>query len=162
LSSLWEIIVVDRVCGLIAPDLQLGWFNLLFMPNQLAKSKRRQSLAEHEAVLAALTAIAREENTTVMALLRLAARELVRQKSHDSVLAETLRHVVWQKAPQMPMRFKTAAQVARFKRQQREFDQALLDMALTSPQAIQQRNSIVPSRRGIRLIDFDEAHAAAV
>jgi hypothetical protein len=62
----------------------------------------------------------------------------------------------------MPMRFKTAAQVARFKRQQREFDQALLDMALASPQAIQQRNSIVPSRRGIRLIDFDEAHAAAV
>jgi hypothetical protein len=152
----------EPVFGLIVLDFRIGWFNLLFMPNQLAKSKRRQSLAEHEAVLAALTAIAREENTTVMALLRSAARELVRQKSQDSVLAETLRHVVWQKAPQMPMRFKTAAQVARFKRQQREFDQALLDMALASPQAIQQRNSIVPSRRGIRLIDFDEAHAAAV
>jgi len=43
------------------------------MPNQLAQSKRRQSLAEHAAVLAALSTIARWEHTTVMALLREAA-----------------------------------------------------------------------------------------
>jgi hypothetical protein len=61
----------------------------------------------------------------------------------------------------MPAHFKTAAQVARFKRAQREFDQVLLDLGLASPQAIQQRNSVVPSRRIIRLIDFDQAHAAA-
>ncbi len=118
------------------------------MPNQLAQSKRRQSLAEHEAVLAALTEIAREEDTTVMALLRQAARDLVRKKSSDPRLAETLRRAVWQKAPQMPARFKTAAQVARFKRRQREFDQALLHMALASSRSIQQRNSVVP--RGTR------------
>ena len=117
------------------------------MPNQLARSKRRQSLAEHEAVLAALTEV---------------ARELVRKKAENPALAETLRRAVWRKAPQMPVRFKTAAQVARFKRQQREFDQALLDMALASPQAIQQRNSVAPSRRTILFIDFDKAHAAAV
>lgn len=132
------------------------------MPNQLAKSKRRLSLAEHEAVLAALTEIARAEDTTVMALLRRAARDLVRQKSSDPRLAETLRRAVWQKAPQMPSRFKTAAQVARFKRQQREFDQALLDVGLASSQAIQRRNSVVPTRHAIRLIDFDQSHAAAV
>ena len=40
------------------------------MPNQLATSKRRQSLAEHAGVLTALSLIARRENTTVMALLR--------------------------------------------------------------------------------------------
>lgn len=131
------------------------------MPNQLAKSKRRQSLAEHEAVLAALTEIARQENTTVMALLRQAARELVRKKSAYTAQAEALRQVVWQKAPRMPLRFKTAAQVARFKRQQREFDQALLDMALVRPVVIQQRNSLVLSRGAIRLIDFDQAHATA-
>lgn len=129
------------------------------MPNQLSKSKRRQSLAEHEAVLAALAEIARRENTTVMGLLRQAARDLVRTKSADPALAETYRRVAWQKAPQMPARFKTAAQVARFKRRQREFDQAMLDMALASPQAVQRRNSVVPSRRAVRLIDFDQAHA---
>lgn len=132
------------------------------MPNQLAKSKRRQSLAEHEAVLAALATIARHENTTVMALLRQSARELVRQKSADPALAEALRRVVWQKARPMVTRFKSAAHVARFKRQQREFDRALLDMALASPSAVQQRNSIVPARRAMRLVDFAQAHAAAV
>lgn len=131
------------------------------MPNQLAKAKRRQSLAEHEAVLAALAEIARQDNTTVMALLRQAARELVRKRAANTAQAETLRQVVWQKAPRMPSHFKSAAQVARFKRQQREFDQALLDMALASPRVIQRRNSVAPSRQAIRLIDFDQAHAAA-
>jgi hypothetical protein len=37
----------------------------------------------------------------------------------------------------------------------------LLDLALASPPAVQQRNSAVSSRRVIRLIDFDQAHAAA-
>ena len=131
------------------------------MPNQLSTSKRRQSLAEHAAVLSALSEIARRENTTVMALLRQATRELVRRKAAEPLQAERLRQAVWEKAPQMPVHFKTAAQVARFKRAQREFDQVLLDLSLASPLAIQQRNSVVPSRRAIRLIDFDQAHAAA-
>jgi hypothetical protein len=131
------------------------------MPNQLSKSKRRQSLAEHEAVLAALAEIARREDTTMMALLRQAARELVKKKRGNSTQAETLRQLVWQKAPQIPARFKTAAQVARFKRAQREFDQVLLDLELASPLAIQQRNSVAPSQHAVRLIDFDRAHASA-
>jgi len=131
------------------------------MPNQLSKSKRRQSLAEHEAVLAALMEIARSEDTTVMALLREATRDLVKRKVNESTQTERLRQLVWQKAPKMPTHFKTAAQVARFKRAQREFDQVLLDLDLASPSTIQQRNSVAPSRRVIRLIDFDQAHAAA-
>lgn len=130
------------------------------MPNQLSKSKRRQSLAEHEAVLATLADIARREKTTVMALLHEATRDLVRQRASAPLAAERLRQAVWKKAPKMPAHFKTAAQVARFKRAQREFDQVLLDLALASPQAIQQRNSVVSPRRVIRLIDFDQAHAA--
>ena len=130
------------------------------MPNQLSKSKRRQSLAEHEAVLVALAEIARREDTTVMALMRQAARDLVKNRVSEPMQAERLRKLVWQKTPRMPTHFKTAAQVARFKRAQREFDQVLLDLALASPQEIQQRNSVVPSRRAIRLIDFDQAHAA--
>lgn len=129
------------------------------MPNQLSKSKRRQSLAEHEAVLAALAAIARREDTTVMALLRQAARELVKNKAANPTQRRTLQQLVFRKAPQMPARFKTAAQVARFKRAQREFDQVVLDLELSSPQAVQQRNSVVPSRRAIHAIDFSQAHA---
>lgn len=130
------------------------------MPNQLSKSKRRQSLAEHEAVLAALAEIARSENTTVMALLRKATRDLVRRKASEPVHTERLRKIVLPLAPPMPARFKTAAHVARFKRAQREFDQILLDLDLASPQTIQKRNAVAPTRQAIRLIDFDKAHAA--
>jgi hypothetical protein len=131
------------------------------MPNQLAKSKRRQSVAEHEAVLAALAEIARSEDTTVMALLRQATRELVRKRGATPAQARALSAVVWRKAPRMPAQFKTAAQVARFKRAQREFDQVVLDLQLTSPDTIQERNSLVNSRQAVRLIDFDRAHATA-
>lgn len=131
------------------------------MPNQLSKSKRRQSLAEHEAVLAALAEIARFERTTVMALLREATRDLVRRKAGAADSAERLRQAIWRKAPQMPAHFRTAAQVARFKRAQREFDRVLLDLALASPQTIQERNSVVPTHRPIRILDFDRAHAVA-
>ena len=132
------------------------------MPNQLSKSKRRQSLADHEAVLAALAEIARREKTTVMALLREATRSLIKNRVTEPNQADRLRRVAWEKSPRMPAHFKTAAQVARFKRSQREFDQVLLDLALASPQAIQQRNSVVSPHRAIRMIDFDQAHATAV
>jgi hypothetical protein len=133
------------------------------MPNQLAQGKRRQSLAEHEAVLAALAALSRYEDVTIMALLRQAVRELIRNRVAAAPRqAEALRAAVWHKAPRMPARFKTAAQVARFKRMQREFDQAVLDLGLVSPALVQERNSIVSSSQVIRLIDFDQAHAASL
>ncbi len=131
------------------------------MPNQLAKSKRRQSLAEHEVVLASLAQIARREKTTVMALLREAARNVVRQRAAMPAQANALRSLVLGMAPAMPARFKTAAQVARFKRMQREFDQVILDLRLATPAAVQDRNSLVVDRRAVRMIEFDSAHAAA-
>ena len=131
------------------------------MPNQLAKSKRRQSLAEHAAVLAALAQIAKREDTTVMALLRESAREAVRRRAQIPDHAAELRSTVWQLAPKMPAKFKTAAQLARFKRAQREFDQAVLDMRLAAPEEVQARNSITSSRP-VRLLNFDHVHAAPV
>src|SRR6195952_644747 len=111
------------------------------MPNQLSKSKKRQSLAEHEAVLVALTDIARHEHTTVMALLRQAARELGKKRVKEPAQTERLRQLIFKTAPAMPVHFKTAAQVSRFKRSQREFDQVLLDLELATPHAIKKRNS---------------------
>jgi hypothetical protein len=131
------------------------------MPNQLAKSKRRQSLAEHQAVLASLALIARSEGTTVMALLREGARYVIRRRTAIPAQAGALHSLVWKMAPRMPARFKTAAQVARFKRVQREFDRVILDLQIEAPAAIQDRNSIVSSRQAVRLIDFDRVHASA-
>jgi hypothetical protein len=61
----------------------------------------------------------------------------------------------------MPARFKTPAQVARFKRTQREFDRVILDLQLAAPAAVQDRNSLVATRQAVRMINFDRAHAAA-
>jgi hypothetical protein len=133
-----------------------------FMPNQLDQSKRRQSLAEHAAVLAALEHIANREDTSVMALLREAAREVVRKRTSDPAVAESLRSVVRRVAPVAPAEFKTAAQLARFKRAQREYDRVVLELKLAAPAEIQTRNSIAPNRRGVKLLNFDQAHAAAV
>jgi hypothetical protein len=129
------------------------------MPNQLAKTKRRQSLAEHAAVLAALKAIAEREQTTVMDLLRVAARQMVRERAALPIHAEAVRSVVLRLAPKMPRRFKTPAQLARFKRAQREFDQILLDLRIAAPADVQTRNSIVPNDRPVRILNFARAHA---
>ena len=130
------------------------------MPNQPSKSKKSQILAEHEAVLVALTDIARRERTTVMALLRRAARDLVKKRMKEPAQTERLRKLIFKMTPVMPKHFKDAAQVSRFKRSQREFDQVLLDLELVTPQAIQQRHSLVSARATIRLIDFDKVHDA--
>jgi hypothetical protein len=130
------------------------------MPNQLSQTKRRQSLAEHVAVLAALAQIARQEDTTVMDLLREAARTIVRQRPKSPAQFEVLRRVVWQQAPRMPEKFRTASQLARFKRAQREFDRVVMDLQLAAPEEIQDRNSIVARSHPVRLINFDRAHAS--
>lgn len=131
------------------------------MPRQLAASKHRQSLAEHAAVLAALAVVARRERTTVMALLREAGREIVRKRAAQPALAKELRAAVWRLAPRMPRRFKTATQLARFKRAQREFDQVLLDLQLASPSDVQVRNSIVAPGQRVQLLNFERAHTSA-
>jgi len=127
------------------------------MPNQLAKSKRRASLAEHEAVLAALATIASREKTTVMNLLREGARQVVRSRSDDPKNTVALQQAVWSCAPKMPTLFKSAAQVARFKRSQREFDTLVQELKLASPETVQQRNSVVPARHNVQVLAFADA-----
>ncbi|MET0262311.1 MAG: hypothetical protein ABW223_05395 [Rariglobus sp.] len=127
------------------------------MPNQLAQSKRRASLAEHEAVLSALATIARRERTTVMDLLREGARQVVRSRSADPAKAIAVHKSVWACAPKIPARFKSAAHVSRFKRAQREFDTLVQELNLTTPATVQQRNSLVPARRDVQVLAFADA-----
>ncbi len=129
------------------------------MPNQLAQSKRRASLAEHEAVLAALATIARQERTSVMDLLREGARQVVRSRAPAQNAA--LQKTVLACAPKTPARFKNAAHAARFKRAQREFDAVVQELNLVPAAQIQQRNSLVdPTRTRIRVLAFEDAPAA--
>lgn len=129
------------------------------MPNQLANSKRRQSLAESTVVLEALAEIARSEKTTVSDLIRNAVRETVRQHAADPVLAQRLRNIAEHLAPSVPTSFRSAAQVARFKRAQREHDRLLLELGLTNPEDVQAKNSLTKSSQSVRILNFATAHA---
>ncbi len=129
------------------------------MPNQLAGTKRRQSLAEHRAVLAALSEIARHEGTTSMALLRQAVRALIKARAANPVHAERLRDAVIRFAPRQPRQFSSRAQLARFKRNQREFDSLLIDLELASPNAVETRNSVVAPGCKIRILELERGHA---
>jgi hypothetical protein len=129
------------------------------MPNQLAKSKRRQSIAEHVAVLEAVFAISRNEKTTVVALIREAIREFVRKRAQEPANADMMSSAVWKVAPRASHKMHTRAQVSRFKRDQREFDQVVLELHLATPFEIEARNSIADPAQPIRMINFKQAHA---
>ena len=61
------------------------------MPNQLSRTKRRQSIAEHRAVLATIETIALRENRTVVDVLREAIRELIKRRAEDLNLAAPMK-----------------------------------------------------------------------
>jgi hypothetical protein len=130
------------------------------MPNQLSRSKRRQSLAEHKAVLAAVATISRIEKTSTMAVLREAVRAHVKARASDPLHVEQIKSAVWQLAPKVSNNMRTRAQVARFKREQREFDRVILELNLSHPDGIEARNSIAHPDYPIRMINFAQAHAS--
>lgn len=124
------------------------------MPNQLAQSKKRMTIAEHSAVLAALQTIALDEKLTVTDLFRRAARQLITEQAKNPQLANKLLSQVLRHAPQMPEVFNSAAKVAKFKREQREFDQLLQELGIAHPEDLQQRNSLTQKPQAVRLTSF--------
>lgn len=130
------------------------------MPNQIAKNKKRKSMTEHKAVLAALEMIARREKTTSMALMRKAVRESIRCRARIPAARNWLLPLVIRFSPKAPEKFASPAQVSRYKRSQRELDQLLLDLNLASPRSIQKRNSIVPPRKRISVFELEKGNAS--
>lgn len=126
------------------------------MPNQLAKNKKRKSLAEHEAVLAALEEIAQMEGTSSMDLMRHAIRNMVKSHLKDNPKKLKLRDVVLSYVPKICMDTVTPAKLTDFKRQQREFDKLLLELNLFDPEGIESRNSVVSPKRKIRVLEFEK------
>lgn len=110
------------------------------MPNQLAQSKKRMTVAEERAVLAALEVIAEVENSTVTNLIRQAVRKAIAERVDDPRLKKTVRQTVAQHAPKVPIEFRSAAKVSKFKREQREYDQLLQELKLADPEELQLRN----------------------
>ncbi|MCF6176045.1 MAG: hypothetical protein L3J71_09795 [Victivallaceae bacterium] len=125
------------------------------MSNQLATTKRRKSLAEHVAVIAALEEIAGKDGISVMTLMRQAIREVIRKHADSMSNKKRLRSIVMRYAPVPPLRIDTPRQIIRLKRQQREFDQVILDLNLDDSKAIEERNSVVSPRCNLRILELE-------
>jgi FAD synthase len=125
------------------------------MPNQLAQNKRRKSLTEHEAVLAVLEVLARNEQISAMDFMRQAVREAIRKRACNPAQMQQLRSVIMDFAPKPERHFATRQDLSRFKRRQREFDKILLDLQLSDPEKIEARNSIVSPKCKIRVLELE-------
>lgn len=112
------------------------------MPNQLSKSKKRKTVAEHAAVLAMLEQIALREGTTSTELMRGAVREIIRKHARKNTYSEDLREVLDTYAPKPPSRTRRAKELSRFNKECREFDALALELGLLDAVEIQDRNSI--------------------
>lgn len=124
------------------------------MPNQLAQSKKRMTVAEETSVLAALEIIAQADNTTVTDLLRQGARRIIAERATGSALRQAIRRELERHAPIMPKQFRTSAKVSKFKRNQREFDQLLKELNLVDAEELQRRNSLAEAPEYVRLTEF--------
>lgn len=121
------------------------------MPNQLSQTKKRFTVAEHRAVLAALEIIAEAQNSTIADLLRKSLRQIVAEHANDPNISANLRRTLSRYVPVMPEHFRSPAKVSKFKKEQREFDQLIQELHFLSPTEVQQRNSIVRNPQSIRL-----------
>ncbi|MBC8190613.1 MAG: GIY-YIG nuclease family protein [Puniceicoccaceae bacterium] len=110
--------------------------------HQLSRSKKRKAVAEHAAVLAILDRIAEREGTTSTDLIRDAARKVVRKHARSKSSAESLRQVLEIDAPKPHLRARSPKELARFKKECREFDELAMDLGLNAPSEVQHRNSI--------------------
>lgn len=128
------------------------------MPNKLSPTKRRKSVSEHEAVLSALEVLARHDGTTVMGEMRRAIREWIRTHPDAAMLSDRLQEETQLFAPKAPREFSNRKQVNRFKREQREFDQLMLDLGLTSAETVEARNSVVSPGATIQVVGFGDRH----
>ena len=117
-------------------------------------------MAEHKAVLAAAYTLSRIQKTPLVAVFRSALREYIKRHATEELHAQELRSAVWKLAPKISESMRTRTEVARFKREQREFDRVVLELNLADPNEIEARNSIAHPNYPVRMVNFVQAHAS--
>ncbi len=112
------------------------------MPNQLARSKKRKTVAEHAAVLEMLELVAEKESKTSTELLREAARTIIREHAQKGDDAAGLFKAFRAFSPKLPAHIHKPRDLARFKKECREYDNLALDLGLKQVTDVQESNSI--------------------
>lgn len=122
------------------------------MPNQLASTKKRKTVAEHAAVLAMLEHVAKASGITSTDLIRDAARDVIRRRAVETDLAIDL-YQLWQDhTPQPPKAPQSPTRLARYKQALRAHDTLALELGLLDPSQVQAKNSLHKSHQRPALI----------
>ena len=99
-------------------------------------------MAEHAAVLEMLELVAEKESKTSTELLRQAARSIIRRHARDNDGAAELLKAFEAFAPRLPTLVDKTSDLARFKKECREYDILAMDLGLKQASDVQGCNSI--------------------
>ncbi len=125
------------------------------MPNQLSDTKVRKSITEYKIVIDILNKIAKEENRTFMDLIRDSIRTKIKEHITHFSNPNELQDIINKWTPVAPKEIKTAADLSKFKKEQRKFDEILLELDLLTPQKVAEKNSFIPVDKKIRILEFE-------
>ena len=129
------------------------------MPNKLSDEKMRKTLTEHKAVIAMLEKVAADKNTTIMNLMRDGIRSEIRRYAADEAKRLKIYGIAKMFEPTINKESLSPADLARFKRKQRDFDSLLMELNLETPERMEEMNSIVSPTTPIRIREFSGDHA---
>jgi hypothetical protein len=129
------------------------------MPNKLSDVKMRKTLTEYKAVLAVVEKIAQEKNMSTMEFMREGIRNEIRKYAANQHKNEAISNILKNFEPILEHKCSSPAELAKFKRKQRDFDSLMLDLKLKTPNNIEDTNSVVPPSAQIKVLEFGEHHA---
>ena len=128
------------------------------MPNKLSDVKMRKTLTEHKAVIAVLEKIAQEKNVTIMELMREGIRNEIRKNARNNNARKEILNVFKNFEPALNEDLCSPAELAKFKREQRNFDNLMLDLNLETPDHIEKNNSVVSPSAEIKVLELEKQH----
>jgi len=128
------------------------------MPNKLSDVKMRKTLTEYKAVIAVLKKIAQEKNMSIMELMREGIRNEIRKYASDHQKRRETLDILNNYEPKLGQEYSSSAELAKFKRKQRDFDNLMLELQLKTPHSIEKDNSVIPPSAKIKVLEFGEDH----
>jgi len=114
------------------------------------------TLTEHKAVIAALEKIAQEKNLSIRDMMQEGIRNEIRKYAENESVRKEILNILKDFEPKLKEEITSPTELAKFKREQRNFDNLMLNLKLETPDHIEENNSVVPPSAKIRVLEFGE------
>ena len=129
------------------------------MPNKLSDTKMRKTLTEYKLVIALLEKIAGKKNMTLMDLMRTGIRNEIRRYASNELSRLQISEILKEFEPQIDPNLSSPTDIVKFKKQQRDFDNLIMELKLETADRIEAKNSIVSPATQIQVMEFSEHYA---